>query len=89
MTDDLATVGERPVRAQVEPGRIFRQIPDAPPDRGEPMEAIFADLDRVIQPGAILASNTSYLDIDEIAAATARPAEVDRRFVNWEVPLGL
>ena len=37
---------------------------------------IFADLDRVCKPGAILASNTSTLDIDEIAASTRRPADV-------------
>ena len=37
---------------------------------------VFARLDRIARPGAILASNTSYLDIDAIAAATARPADV-------------
>jgi 3-hydroxyacyl-CoA dehydrogenase len=38
--------------------------------------AVFAALDRVAKPGAILASNTSYLDINEIAAGTARPADM-------------
>lgn len=37
---------------------------------------VFAALDRVMKPGAILATNTSYLDIDEIAASTSRPADV-------------
>ena len=37
---------------------------------------IFAKLDKVAKPGAILASNTSYLNIDEIAATTARPEAV-------------
>ena len=37
---------------------------------------VFAKLDRVAKPGAILASNTSFLDIDEIAAATSRPESV-------------
>ncbi len=37
---------------------------------------IFQALDRICQPGAILASNTSRLDIDEIAAFTKRPAQV-------------
>ena len=37
---------------------------------------VFARLDAIAKPGAILATNTSYLDIDEIAAATARPASV-------------
>ncbi|WP_347716731.1 3-hydroxyacyl-CoA dehydrogenase NAD-binding domain-containing protein [Sphingomonas sp.] len=37
---------------------------------------IFGRLDKIAKPGAILASNTSYLDIDEIAAATSRPQDV-------------
>ncbi len=37
---------------------------------------IFGRLDRICRPGAILASNTSYLDIDEIAGATSRPGSV-------------
>lgn len=36
----------------------------------------FAKLDKVARPGAILASNTSYLNVDEIASATSRPADV-------------
>ena len=34
---------------------------------------IFAKLDKVAKQGAILASNTSFLDLDEIASATTRP----------------
>jgi 3-hydroxyacyl-CoA dehydrogenase len=37
---------------------------------------VFGKLDRIIKPGAILASNTSYLNIDEIASATSRPESV-------------
>jgi len=37
---------------------------------------IFGKLDRIAKPGAILASNTSYLNIDEIAATTSRPGDV-------------
>ena len=37
---------------------------------------IFTRLDAICKPGAILASNTSYLDIDEIAACTKRPGDV-------------
>lgn len=37
---------------------------------------IFADLDRIAKPGAILATNTSYLDVNEIAAVTSRPGDV-------------
>ncbi len=37
---------------------------------------VFGKLDRVAKPGAVLATNTSYLDIDEIASATGRPGDV-------------
>jgi len=37
---------------------------------------VFKELDRVSKPGAILASNTSTLSIDEIASATSRPESV-------------
>src|SRR5204862_2744323 len=37
---------------------------------------VFARLDKVAKPGAMLASNTSYLNLDEIAAATSRPGDV-------------
>jgi 3-hydroxyacyl-CoA dehydrogenase len=37
---------------------------------------LFSKLDRIVKPGAILASNTSFLDLDEIAAATSRPGSV-------------
>ena len=37
---------------------------------------IFAKLDAVCKPGAILATNTSYQDVDAIAAATSRPQDV-------------
>ena len=39
-------------------------------------EAVFKELDRVMKPGAILASNTSTLDVDKIAAFTQRPEDV-------------
>jgi 3-hydroxyacyl-CoA dehydrogenase len=37
---------------------------------------IFGKLDTIAKPGAILASNTSYLNVDEIAASTSRPQDV-------------
>ena len=39
-------------------------------------KSVFERLDGVAKPGAILASNTSYFDIDEIAAKTQRPEDV-------------
>ncbi|MDA8452000.1 3-hydroxyacyl-CoA dehydrogenase NAD-binding domain-containing protein [Acidovorax sp. NCPPB 3859] len=42
----------------------------------EVKKAVFRELDRVCKLGAVLATNTSYLDIDAIAAATQRPQDV-------------
>ena len=43
-------------------------------------QEIFGNLDRICKPGAILASNTSGLDVNEIAAATKRPSDASTRF---------
>ncbi|MBV8096706.1 MAG: enoyl-CoA hydratase/isomerase family protein, partial [Acetobacteraceae bacterium] len=37
---------------------------------------VFADLDRLAKPGALLATNTSYLNINEIASLTSRPEDI-------------
>ncbi len=37
---------------------------------------VFAKIETVAKPGAVLASNTSYLDLNEIAASTTRPGDV-------------
>jgi len=37
---------------------------------------VFTKLDAVMKPGAIMATNTSYLDVDEIARMTSRPSDV-------------
>lgn len=39
-------------------------------------KAVFAELDRVCKPNAVLATNTSYLDINEIATSISRPQNV-------------
>lgn len=39
-------------------------------------QSVFARLDAIVRKDAILATNTSYLDVDAIAAATLRPAQV-------------
>jgi 3-hydroxyacyl-CoA dehydrogenase len=39
-------------------------------------QAVFKQIDQFARPGAVLASNTSYLDVDVIAAATQRPQDV-------------
>ena len=51
---------------------VVEAIPEIP----ELKFATFAELDGICKPGAILASNTSSISIDEIAAATSRPDRV-------------
>lgn len=45
-------------------------------EKMEVKTSIFARLDSIAKPGAVLATNTSYLDINQIAAATRRPQDV-------------
>ncbi|WP_411269193.1 3-hydroxyacyl-CoA dehydrogenase NAD-binding domain-containing protein [Sphingobium sp. SCG-1] len=45
-------------------------------ERMDVKQEIFGKLDKVTKPGTILASNTSFLDLDEIATATSRPESV-------------
>ncbi|MFV0298332.1 MAG: pyridoxal phosphate-dependent decarboxylase family protein [Hyphomicrobiaceae bacterium] len=47
----LDGVGNRPVRPNIRPGEISGQIPVTPPEVGEDMAQIMADLDRIIMPG--------------------------------------
>lgn len=49
---------------------------EAVPERLEIKKAVFAELDRICQSTAILATNTSALSVTAIAAATKRPAQV-------------
>ncbi|NCU11676.1 MAG: 3-hydroxyacyl-CoA dehydrogenase, partial [Sphingomonadaceae bacterium] len=39
-------------------------------------QEVFGKLDAIAKPGAILATNTSFLDVDDIASATSRPESV-------------
>ncbi len=45
-------------------------------ERMDIKKQVFANLDRICKPGAILATNTSELNVDEIASITRRPADV-------------
>lgn len=51
MADYLEKIETFPVKSTVSPGDIFIQIPDKPPENGEPMDDIMQDLDRIIMPG--------------------------------------
>ncbi len=50
IADYLERVEDLPVLAQIEPGDLKAQLPTVPPERGEPMEKIIADVDRLIVP---------------------------------------
>ncbi|MEM8660793.1 MAG: 3-hydroxyacyl-CoA dehydrogenase NAD-binding domain-containing protein [Pseudomonadota bacterium] len=63
-TTDYGTIGDADVVIEA----VFENM--------DVKKEVFAKLDAACKPGCILASNTSYLDIDEIAAATSRPEDV-------------
>jgi aromatic-L-amino-acid decarboxylase len=41
---------DRPVRAPLDPGAVAAQLPATPPETAEPVEAIFADFERIVPP---------------------------------------
>ena len=51
IADYRARVAELPVMSSVEPGSVKAQLPQAPPQAGEPLDAVFRDLEQVIVPG--------------------------------------
>jgi len=51
MADYYRNIESYPVRSQVEPGEIERQLPAAAPEEGQPFEEIFADFEKIIMPG--------------------------------------
>jgi aromatic-L-amino-acid/L-tryptophan decarboxylase len=51
MADYLDTVSTYPVRSAVSPRSVIRQIPDLPPEEGEPFDALFRDFKTIIFPG--------------------------------------
>ena len=58
---------------------VFRDVDlviEAVFEEMEVKKTMFAELNKICKPGAILASNTSYLDVNEIASVTSRPEDV-------------
>ena len=68
--------------ARIEPVLDYAELADADVvieaifEEMGPKKAVFTQLDAVMKPGALMLSNTSALDIDEIASATSRPEMV-------------
>ena len=46
-----ARIADRPVMAQTAPGEIRAKLPPAPPEQGEPFDAMLRDFDDIIMPG--------------------------------------
>ncbi len=51
IADYYEHVESYPVLCQAQPGEVRAALPDEPPEKGEPFDAVLADLDRVIVPG--------------------------------------
>jgi aromatic-L-amino-acid decarboxylase len=51
IADYFENIEKFPVLSRVEPGDVKRLIPAVPPSRGEAMEGIFADFEKIILPG--------------------------------------
>ena len=51
IADYYSGIEERRVKPAVKPGEIAAQLPAAAPEHGEPMDAIFADFERILMPG--------------------------------------
>jgi aromatic-L-amino-acid decarboxylase len=50
IADYFDKIEELPVLASIEPGDLKAQLPGSPPQQGEPMEKIIADIDRLVVP---------------------------------------
>jgi aromatic-L-amino-acid decarboxylase len=64
-------IEELPVLAQIEPGDLKAQLPSAAPEQGESMEAILADIDRLIVPALTHWSHPSFFAY--FATSTSAP----------------
>jgi len=51
MADYFENIERYPVKSRVEPKEIIRQLPESPPEHGEPFEVIFKDFQEIIIPG--------------------------------------
>ncbi len=51
IADYYERVESLPVLSQARPGQIRESLPPAPPEKGEPFEAILADVERIVMPG--------------------------------------
>jgi len=69
--DYFERIEDLPVLAQIEPGELKAQLPSSPPDKGEPMQQILADVDRLIVPALTHWSHPSFFAY--FATSTSAP----------------
>lgn len=90
MADYLENIEEYPVKSQVKPGDIYRQLPSSPPDGPEDMNEIFENFQKVIIPGithwqspkffAYFPANSSYPSL----LAEMLTATLGAQCMKWE-----
>jgi aromatic-L-amino-acid decarboxylase len=51
MADYFENVEDYPVKPNIEPGAVFKQLPEGPPLKGESFEEMFSDFEDIIMPG--------------------------------------
>jgi aromatic-L-amino-acid decarboxylase len=71
IADYFDRIDDLPVLAAIEPGDLKAQLPSAPPEQGEPMEQIIADVDRLIVPALTHWSHPSFFAY--FATSTSAP----------------
>src|SRR5438046_1768822 len=71
IADYFEHIEDLPVLAQIEPGDLKAQLPSTPPERGESMQAILADVDRLIVPALTHWSHPSFFAY--FATSTSAP----------------
>ena len=71
IADYFEHIEDRPVLAQIEPGDLKAQLPAVPPQKGEAMEEIIADVDRLIVPALTHWSHPSFFAY--FATSTSAP----------------
>ncbi len=71
IADYFEHIEDRPVLAQIEPGDLKAQLPAAPPQKGEAMAEIIADIDRLIVPALTHWSHPSFFAY--FATSTSAP----------------
>jgi len=71
IADYFERIDDLPVLAAIEPGDLKAQLPATPPEQGEPMEQIIADVDRLIVPALTHWSHPSFFAY--FATSTSAP----------------